>query len=67
MEKTLCLFNFFLFVWLFLGVFLFLKFWKKIKLKKKQKKKIVVVKFELNHSCGLHFIGLLKVLNTSCH
>jgi hypothetical protein len=28
----------------------------------------VVVKFELNCNCGLHFIGLLKVLNiTSCH
>jgi hypothetical protein len=29
---------------------------------------IVVVKFELNRSYGLHFIGLLKVLNiSSCH
>jgi hypothetical protein len=34
----------------------------------KKKKKIVVVKFELNCSCGLHFISLLKVLNiSSCH
>jgi hypothetical protein len=32
-----------------------------------KKKKKIVVKFELNHSCGLHFIGLLKVLDTSCH
>jgi hypothetical protein len=30
----------------------------------KKKKKF---KFELNHNCGLHFIGLLKVLNTSYH
>jgi hypothetical protein len=30
------------------------------------KKKIFVVKFELNCNYGLHFIGLLKFLNTSC-
>jgi len=29
----------------------------------KKKNSIIIVKFELNRSCGLHFISLLKVLN----
>jgi hypothetical protein len=61
MEKTLCLLVYFCLV-IFICLFVL-----KILQKKKKKKKFVVVKFELNRSCGLHFIGLLKVLNTSCH
>jgi hypothetical protein len=37
-------------------------------LKKKKELCYVVVKYELNCNCNLHFIGLLKGLNTSlCH
>jgi hypothetical protein len=57
-----------LFVYFFCLIFYSCLFVLKILQKKKKKYVCFVVKFELNRSCGLHFIGLLKVLNiSSCH